>query len=156
VISAVDYKKISIALSLAAFNIIIGSIVSFFKLPIYLDTIGMVVSTVILGWRYGLFCGVVTLIGGFFFINPYFPFYVMNMISIVVVTELLRKFNMFANIFKAIVSGLLIAVMGAIVSAPVTAYLFEGSTLSGNDAITAYFVSTGNNILNSVLFSGAE
>jgi energy-coupling factor transport system substrate-specific component len=149
-----DYKKVSIAISLAAFNLIIGSIVSFFKLPVYLDTIGMVVSTILLGWQYGLLCGFITLIGGFFLINPYYPFYAMNMISIVLITELLRKFNMFSNIVKTVISGLIIAVIAAIVSAPITAYLFEGSTLSGNDAITAYFVSTGNNILNSVLFSG--
>src|SRR5215203_1106814 len=86
-----NYKKVSIAVSLAAFNLIIGGIVSFFKLPVYLDTIGMVVSTVILGWPYGLLCGAITLIGGFFVINPYYPFYVMNVFGIVAVTEWCRR-----------------------------------------------------------------
>jgi len=152
--NTLSYKKVSIAVSLAAFNLIIGGIVSFFKLPVYLDTIGMVVSTVILGWPYGLLCGAITLAGGFFIINPYYPFYAMNMVVIIAISEWCRKLNLFSNVVKSIVAGLMIAVAAAIVSAPVTAYLFEGSTLSGNDAITAYFLSMGNNILNAVLLSG--
>ncbi len=49
---------------------------------------------------------------------------------------------------------LIIALGAALASAPVTAFLFGGATLSGVDAITAFFVSSGNAILKSVLYAG--
>ncbi len=147
-------KNFSVLLSLAALNLIIGSIVSFFKLPIYLDSIGIVLSTILLGWRYGLLCSIITVLGGFLLINPYLPFYTLTSFAIVFTINILRKWNFLSNFAKVIISGIIVAIVSAVVSAPVTTYLFEGSTLSGNDAITAYFISTGKTILNSVILSG--
>ena len=70
-----NVQKTSIALALAAINLTIGGIVSWLKLPIYLDTIGLIISTVLLGWRFGLMTGIVTVGVGFFIINPYLPAY---------------------------------------------------------------------------------
>jgi len=147
-------KNFSVLLSLAALNLIIGSIVSFFKLPIYLDSIGIVLSTILLGWRYGLLCSIITVLGGFLLINPYLPFYTLTSFAIVFTINILRKWNFLSNFAKEIIAGIIVAIVSAVVSAPVTTYLFEGSTLSGNDAITAYFISTGKTILNSVILSG--
>lgn len=149
-------KYISIVLSLAALNLIIGSMVSFFKLPLYLDSIGIVLSTILLGWRYGLICSVITILAGFLLINPYLPFYTLTSFTIVFATQLLRKWNFFSALWKVILSGISIAIISAIVSSPVTTYIFEGSTLSGSDAITAYFISTGRTILDSVILSGVS
>ena len=151
---AINHKKLSVCLSLAAFNLIIGAIVSFFKLPIYLDSIGIVTSTVLLGWRYGIVCSLVTVSAGFFLINPYLPFYTLTSLGIVTISHFARKFNFFSQPVKIIIVGLVLAVVAAILSAPITTYLFEGSTLSGSDAITACFISVGKNIFSSVLLSG--
>lgn len=150
----IDYKKLSIALSFAALNLIIGAIVAFLKLPIYLDSIGIIITTVLLGWQYGLICGLVTVGAGFFLINPYLPFYTATLLGIVFMTHFCRKLNLFASLWRSIIAGIFLAITAAILSAPVTVYLFEGSTLSGSDAITAYFISTGKNILESVVLSG--
>lgn len=147
-------KKISVTLSLVALNLIIGSLVSFFKLPIYLDSIGIVTATILLGWRYGILCSALTVSIGFFLINPYLPAYLATSLSIVLFTHILRSYNFYATPTRVCISGLLIALVSAIVSAPVTAYLFSGSTLSGSDILTVYFLSVGNTILNSVVLSG--
>lgn len=146
--------NLSVALSLAALNLIIGSLVSFFKLPIYLDSIGIIVATLLLGWQYGIVCAIFTVGIGFFIINPYLPAYFATALGIILAIHFLRKLNLFSSYLKTVVAGLIIAIISAILSAPVTAYLFGGITLSGNDAITAYFVSIGNGILQSVIFSG--
>jgi energy-coupling factor transport system substrate-specific component len=150
----INKKNLSVLISLTALNLIIGSIVSFFKLPIYLDSIGIVLATILIDWRYGLICSLITVLGGFLLINPYLPFYTLTSFAIVFTVNLLRKWNFLSTLWKVILSGIIIAIVSAVISAPITTYLFEGSTLSGNDAITAYFISTGKTILNSVVLSG--
>jgi energy-coupling factor transport system substrate-specific component len=149
-------QKSSIALALAALNLTIGGIVSWLKLPIYLDTIGLVISTVLLGWRYGLLTGIVTVGVGFFIINPYLPAYSATLIALVVTGELLARKFMFRSVASSIVSGLTLAIVAAVVSAPVTAYFFGGVTASGADLLTALLRQTGKTILQSVVLSGVS
>jgi len=151
---SVVYKKLSVALSLAALNLVIGSFVSFFKLPLYLDSIGIFTATILLGWRYGVICALLTVSAGSLLINPYLVFYAATSIGIATTVYILRRLNLFRNYATVIISGIVVAVVSAMLSAPITAYLFEGSTLSGTDALTAYFMATGRTLLNSVLLAG--
>lgn len=149
-------QYVSIALALAAINLTIGGVVSWLKLPIYLDTIGLVISTVLLGWRFGLLTGVVTVGVGFFIINPYLPAYSATLIALVTTTELLARRYMFRSIRSSVVSGLILAIVAAVISAPVTAFLFGGVTASGADLLTAFLRQTGQTILESVVLSGVS
>ena len=151
-----NIQKYSIALALAAINLTIGGIVSWLKLPIYLDTIGLIISTVLLGWRFGLLTGIVTVGVGFLIINPYLPAYALTLVALVTTTELLAKKLMFRSIGSSIMAGVILAIVAAVVSAPVTAYLFGGVTASGADLITALLRETGQTILQSVLLSGVS
>ena len=146
--------KLSVTLSLVALNLVIGSLVSFAKLPIYLDSIGIVISTLLIGWQFGIICALLTIGIGFFLINPYLPAYTCTSIGIVLSVAILRRLNGFSSYIKVIICGFIIAVVSATLSAPVTAFLFEGSTLSGNDAITALFLHVGHSIWRSVFLSG--
>ena len=151
-----NIQNSSIALALAAINLTIGGIVSWLKLPIYLDTIGLIISTVLLGWRFGLLTGIVTVGVGFFIINPYLPAYSATLIALVATTELLAKKLMFRSIGSSVAAGIILAIVAAVVSAPVTAYLFGGVTASGADLLTALLRQTGQTILQSVILSGVS
>lgn len=144
----------SLLLSLVALNLAIGGLVSFMKLPVYLDSTGIVLATLLLGPGWGVLCALLTVGIGFFVINPYLPAYVGTSILIAITVSTLRRFNMFANRWRAVGSGLVVAIVAATASAPVTAILFEGATLSGNDALTALFLKTGKGVLTSVFLSG--
>ena len=111
-------------------------------------------TELVLGVIPGILCGVVTCGIGFFLVNPYLPAYFGTSIVIVLLTALCRRLNMFRSLPLAIAGGLLIALGAALASAPVTALLFGGATLSGVDAITTFFVSSGNALLESVLYAG--
>jgi len=52
---------------------------------------------------------------------------------------------------KLLVTGLLVQASGVIVGAPITVIVFGGVTGAGTDAAVAFFLSTGQNILTSVL-----
>lgn len=147
-------QKTSVALALAALNLTIGGLVSWLKLPVYLDSIGLIISTALLGWGFGLLTGVVTVGAGFLLINPYLPAYFATLVGLVFTTEILTRWKMFSTLGKTVISGLLLATVAAILSAPVTAFLFGGVTASGADLITALLRQTGQNILQAVLLSG--
>jgi energy-coupling factor transport system substrate-specific component len=146
--------KISLVLAFVALNLTIGGIVSWLKLPIYLDSLGIVMATILLGWRNGVICAVLTVALGFVFINPYLPFYTLTSFAIVATVEILRRRNMYRNIGRTILSGLILAIVAAFVSAPVTAVAFGGVTASGVDLLTALFRQTGRSLFEAVLLSG--
>lgn len=141
-----------IAICLAA-NIAVGFVVRKMGLPIYLDTIGTVLATILLGWRWGLLAAAFSVILGSFLIWPQYFWYSATAIGIVVSVELSYKFSLFKSPLRTVWAGLFVAVVAAFLSAPITAH-FEAATFSGNDIITAFFRSMGNSLLKSVIFSG--
>jgi energy-coupling factor transport system substrate-specific component len=64
------------------------------------------------------------------------------------------KYGFYVKWWKAIIAGVLIALVSASVSAPVSAYLAGGATGGGVDALTLLFRSAGNSVVKSVFLSG--
>lgn len=136
-----------------AINVVLALVVKALGLPIYLDTIGTILVTVLLGWRWGVITGLLAVVLGSFFIWPQYFWYVGTAIAIVLTVEVCSRRSLFASAIGAALTGLLVAIAAALVSAPVTAY-FEAATFSGNDLITAFFRSMGNSLFQSVILSG--
>lgn len=145
--------KTSLVLAFVALNLTVGGIVSWLKLPVYLDSLGIVMATILMGWRYGAWCAVLTCLLGFFG-RPYLPFYTATSLAIAGTVEIFRRKNLYRNVGLTVISGLILGVIAALVSAPVTAVVFGGVTASGSDLVTAFFRSTGRTILQSVVISG--
>jgi len=141
--------KVFVAVALAVFNLATAFIVAAAKLPIYLDSVGIVVSTIVLGWPYGVLCALVTVAAGSLLVNPYLWAYTITALAIVPVTELLYRAGMFRNVLLAAVSGLVISIVTALLSAPVSAAL-GGNTFSGSDAIAAFMMASGKSLMQSV------
>src|SRR5262249_12136765 len=142
-----------------AFNIIIGNIAQRrLNLPIYLDTAGTFVIVILLGWKYGLIAALITVTAGSLDVTagslglskPYF-FYTCTAIGIVLTIEYCRRKNWFCNYYYVVFSGILVAFVSAVLSAPVTLY-FRGETASGNDAMTVFFGNYWPNL--AALLSG--
>jgi len=55
---------------------------------------------------------------------------------------------------KVVIYGLITGVVSAVVSAPVVVYLFGGVTGSGSTFVVAFFLKTGQQLLDSVVLSG--
>lgn len=146
--------RTSLVLAFVALNLTVGGLVSWLKIPVYLDSLGIVIATILLGWRSGFLCALLTVSLGFVFVNPFLTFYVLTSLAIASTVELLRRRNLYRNLATTLVSGLVLAIVAALFSAPVTAILFGGVTASGSDLLTAFFRSTGRSLLQSVLMSG--
>jgi hypothetical protein len=58
--------KTSLVLAFVALNLTVGGLVSWLKLPVYLDSLGIVMATILMGWRYGVWWRRADLLAGIF------------------------------------------------------------------------------------------
>jgi energy-coupling factor transport system substrate-specific component len=133
-----------------AINIAIGQIVVILKLPVFLDSIGTVLVGIICGpWAGALTGALANTIWGLF--NPdSLPWWPVAFF-IGLVAGLCANAGLFKNWWKVILSGFLIALTAAIVSTPISVYLYGGITASGSSFITAYLLQTGQGIWSAVV-----
>lgn len=145
--------RTSLVIAFTALNLTIGGLVAWLRLPIYLDSMGIVLASLLLGWRAGVACAVLTCALGFFIVNPFLPFFTGTAVLIAVTVDVLRRRNWYRTPALTIVSALILAAVSALASAPVAAFVFGGVTTSGSDLMTAFFRATGQSLLNSVMLS---
>jgi energy-coupling factor transport system substrate-specific component len=137
-----------------AMNLAIGTLVHILRLPVYLDSIGTIVVTLIAGWRAGLVTGVGSFLLGGILTNPVLPWFSGTQAAIALYVAIVSKRNGFKSVWRTILSGIGLGIVAGTVSAPVIAYLFGGITGAGASLVTAFFLTTGRTLLKSVLFSG--
>jgi len=153
----------------AALNFSIGSIVYLVKLPIYLDSIGTILVALLLApdRKAAFFCAWAAAWAGTAvssLVNPFLPWFAATDVAIAAISALVTIRA--ADIFRArplrpvpfvatvLVCGAITGVVAAIVSAPVVAYVFGGVTGSGSAFVVAFFLKTGEQLMNAVLLSG--
>lgn len=154
----------------AALNVAVGSIVYLLKLPIYLDSVGIILCALLLasdrwaGFACASVAGTISCVIIFLLVNPFFIWFELTVIAIALVSVLLTA--RFADTLRArplpnakfaaivLICGIVTGVVSAIVSAPVVAYLFGGVTGSGSAFVVAFFLKTGQQLLNATLLSG--
>jgi energy-coupling factor transport system substrate-specific component len=162
-------RLVAIALC-AALNFAIGNIVYLVKLPIYLDSIGTILCALLIfpdrsaAVACAFIAGLIGIILSGLVINPFLPWFVCSVLAIALVSGLLtarasetfraRPLAPVPFITKVVVHGIITGIVSAVVSAPVVVYLFGGVTGSGSAFVVAFFLKTGQQLLNSALLSG--
>ena len=133
-------------------NLAIGLVMTAARLPLYLDSIGTLLATVLGGLWVGILSGLLSSIIGSAF-TPTLWAYAGTMVAIAVYTSLVRPLGYLNKLLRTAIWGVGLGVVCAITSAPVTAYLWKGVSLSGTDSITASFMAKGCLPLPSVIFA---
>jgi energy-coupling factor transport system substrate-specific component len=146
--------KIALIPTLVGLNLVMGWIVSVIKLPIYLDSIGITIGAILGGPWVAIAVGVATTLLGTVLFSPVLWAFSGTAALIGVLSYFFAQRGFYRRWYLAIVSGFLIGIAAAAVSAPVSAYVFGGATAGGVDAITLAFRSAGKGILESVFLSG--
>jgi energy-coupling factor transport system substrate-specific component len=137
-----------------ALNLTVGQITAALKIPLYLDSIGTILVAVLVGPWSAVICGSAANILAAALGNPSMIFFIPVVIVIGAFTGFLARRGWFRKWYLVILGGIMQGVLAAIVSAPISAYLFSGVMMAGTDFLVLYFRSVGNNILNSVLYQG--
>lgn len=133
-----------------AINMIAGQLVSMLKLPIFLDSIGTLLSAVLAGPIIGMLAGLLTNIIWGLLTDPIAAAFAPVAMVIGLVAGLLARAGWFRSLPKVIVSGVVITLAVTIIAVPIRTYLFGGVTGSGADFFVAYVHSMGNDLIESV------
>lgn len=133
-----------------AINIVGGQLTSVLKLPLDMDTIGVILVGALVGPIPAAITGVLTnLINGIF--DPTLIPYAICAFFIGLAAGLLAKYNMMTKVWKLIVSGIVLGLVGTITATPITVFFFGGASGGGASMIAAGLMATGQKILTSVL-----
>lgn len=144
---------ISAILMGALMNLGVGTIVLYLKLPFYLDSMGTILAAILLGIRTGIGVGILSTFVTGILIYPLAPYYIVTQVVLAICAGLMARGAFFKSVPKTIVTGLLLGIIAAAVSAPVTIKLFSGVAGWGVSIITATLLANGQSIVKSVLFS---
>lgn len=131
-----------------------GALVTLLKIPLFLDSIGTIMTAVLAGPWVGALAGLLTNLVLGLTVNPgLIPYAVVNL-AFGLVAGYMAVRGWFKSLGRIIVTGLAITATGIVVSAPVTVSL-GGVTGSGADLLHAYFLATGATIWQSIVQTSA-
>ena len=148
-----DWRFLVLIVVCIGLNLGIGFVVNTLKLPIYLDSIGTVLATALGGLWTGIACGLLSMIIGSAY-TPTLWAYAGTVVAIAVYVWLVRPFGYLSKLLPTALFGLGLGVACAIVSAPVTTYIWKGVSLSGTDEVTAFLSAKGVTLVTSVILAG--
>lgn len=136
-----------------AINIIGGLLASALKLPIFLDSIGTMLSAVLLGPWLGALTGLLSnLLQGLLTDPVNIPFGIVNAVIGLVVGFLAKKRG-FTDYFTPLLAGLILAILAPIIGTPIAVYLFGGVTGGGIDILYAMFMHQDMGIFTSAFLA---
>lgn len=133
-----------------AINMIGGQLVSMLKLPIFLDSIGTLISAVLLGPWIGMLTGLLTNLLWGLLTDPVAAAFAPVAMVIGLVAGGMARAGWFRTLPKVIISGIIITLAVTAVAVPLRTWLFGGVTGSGADLFVAWMHSMGQNLLESV------
>jgi energy-coupling factor transport system substrate-specific component len=137
-----------------AVNLGMGQVVALLKIPLYLDSLGTVVVAALCGIFPAIITGIISNLLASALFSPAMMFFIPTMLVIAILAGIFTRGGFFLRWWKSIFAGIIVGISAALVSAPISAYLFGGITLAGTDFIVLYFRATGQELLRAVLYQG--
>ncbi len=138
----------------AATNIVGSYLAGLLKLPVFLDMIGTCVAAIVLGPWWGAAAGALSNVGGSLFNGPSnIPFALANIAGALVWGFGIRRFGLGRNGLTYFALTLVVAVVVALVAAPIVLYVYGGATGHASDAVTAVLEIAGQGLASAVVAS---
>ena len=130
-------------------NLVFGTIVQSLQIPLlFLDTIGTIFVSVILGPFAGALTGGLTNVIQGMLTNPKdIPFAIVNIVIGLVVGYIAKKRRF--DYKTAIGTGLILAVVAPLIGTPIAVYVYGGLTGGGTDLIFAWLLASGAKIFTA-------
>lgn len=137
-----------------AVNIVIGQLTSVLGLPLYLDSIGTILVACLAGPAAGAATGALTNVIWGMTISPVALPFAVTSVVIGVLAGYAARAGVFRRFVLVPIAGLLTGVVAALVSAPIAAFVFGGTTAAGTGALVGAFRAMGNSLLASTTMQG--
>ncbi len=132
-----------------AINLIGGFIALSLKLPIYIDTIGTILVSILFGPVSGATVGGLSSIVNAMTFDPVSFYFIPVQLVVGISTGMLFKDEKFRGV-KSILSIIAITVLGSATASVIAAFIFEGVTSSGSSILVAILKNSGMSIVTSV------
>lgn len=131
-------------------NYIFTYIIFIAKIPfLFMDTVGTILTAVILGPIYGAIVGILSnLILSIFLSHSHLYFAIINALIGIIVGIIVRVFKF--NIISVIVSGIVIGILSTIIGVPISIMISEGLTCGGLDNFINLLLDQGHDIKEAV------
>ncbi len=131
-----------------ALNIVLGIITSALGIPLYLDTLGTMLSAAILGPIPGIIVGCLSnVITGLMYSVTDIPFCLVNMAVGLVVGLVAKKWGW--GLVPSIITGLALAFICPAIGTPIGIYVYGGLNGSVSDVLVASLVQGGKTIFQA-------
>jgi energy-coupling factor transport system substrate-specific component len=147
--AALPFVAFCIALNLTA-----GQITAGLKIPLYLDSIGTILTAVLVGPWSAVICGTIANILAAAAGSPPMVFFIPAVVVIGAFTGIFAKMGAFRKLYLVIGGGIVQGILAGLISAPVSAFFFSGVMGAGTDFLVLFFRSKGLSLFNSVLYAG--
>ena len=144
-------RQILLTTGAIALNLTLAKIAALLSLPVYLDSVGTIISVALLPWYLSITIALGTSFLGAIVIDPGVAFYSGTQLTIAIVAIFCFRADLFSSWQVSLLSGMIIALSAVLVSAPVTVLVFGGTTWSETTALTSILLSSGKNLWQSVL-----
>jgi len=136
-----------------AINIIGSQLSDMVKLPIFLDSIGTIISALLAGPWIGLLTGLLSNLLRGLVSGPVAVAFAPVAMVIGLSAGLMARAGFFRTLPRVILSGVVITVVLTLVAVPIRIYLFGGTSGSGADFFIAYLHAVGEGLFMSVSFA---
>lgn len=131
-----------------AMNIVLGIITSAMGIPLYLDTLGTVLSAAIIGPVPGVIVGALSnIITGLMYSVSDIPFCLVNMAVGLIVGLVAKKFKF--TIVSAVITGLVLSFVCPAIGTPIGIYVYGGLNGSASDVLVMSLVQAGKDIFQA-------
>lgn len=127
-----------------ALNLVLGQIVAALLLPLFLDSVGTILTASLVGWRAAIVTGLVSqvlqaaLSGNF----AWLPFGVVQVV-IASYAYLAARAGLLRRLITAVPAGIVLGALAGVTAAPIAYFLFGGATAGGVSAVTAALRAIG-------------
>ena len=135
-----------------AINVVGGQLAILLKLPLFLDSIGTFVVGALCGGipgaLVGLGCGMINAIS----LPTLLPYTIIGVLFGILASFLAKK-NMFSSFWKAIINGIVIAIIGTGIAVPITATIYGGFVGTGASVIVTTLMAAGWDVIPATFVS---
>lgn len=151
-LTSINLTRIAVfAAVCVALNVGLNKIAAVLQLPVFMDTVGTILSAALVPPLFSVLVGVVSNFIGGVVTNPAIPFYSGTQVIIAIMAIFAFRQGWFDRLWSALATGLAIGIVSAIVSAPITVLMFGGITQPGATALNAVLLAAGNSLWSAVL-----
>ncbi|MCS3430564.1 ECF transporter S component [Klebsiella sp. BIGb0407] len=136
-----------------AINIIGDQLSSIVKLPIFLDSIGTIISALVAGPWIALLTGLLSNLLSGLISGPIAVAFAPVSMVIGLTAGFLARAGFFRTLPRVILSGVIITLVLTVIAVPIRVYLFGGTSGSGADFFIAYLTAVGEDLFLSVSYT---